>query len=243
VVTFAFKIPLQATAAADPFTVTVMVLAMEDEDTRVTQSIEEQGVGQAAFQQRAAELGATAVTLLAGGRYNGALPARTLCSVRTAGPMGAPTATLESGAPCVSIGMMVAWTGAVSSDWSDGGNWNLLRVPTANDTVVIAPAEHQPVISDGDKTIHTLMTTDTLATSLDLGGHTLTITGDVSAPGSTVSNGTVRMDGTDVSLVGTLSTLKVEGGIRLKGSTTATGPVTVGGTLSTNGQPLTISLP
>ncbi|HEX7118567.1 MAG TPA: hypothetical protein VF212_07265, partial [Longimicrobiales bacterium] len=42
VVTFAFKIPLQATPAEDPFTVSVIFLAVDDSETRITQSLEEQ---------------------------------------------------------------------------------------------------------------------------------------------------------------------------------------------------------
>ncbi len=41
-VTFAFKIPLQATPAEDPFTVSIVFLAVDDSETRITQSLEEQ---------------------------------------------------------------------------------------------------------------------------------------------------------------------------------------------------------
>src|SRR5579862_1448630 len=40
-VTFAFKYPLQATAADDPYTMSAVFLALDDGETRVTQSLEE----------------------------------------------------------------------------------------------------------------------------------------------------------------------------------------------------------
>ena len=97
VVTFAFKIPLQASAAEDPFTVTALFLAEDDSETRLTQSLEEQTTtGEAAFLARAQAIGATMKTVLPGaGTYRGdPIGTRTICSVRTAGPTGSPAAYL-----------------------------------------------------------------------------------------------------------------------------------------------------
>ncbi|HZS59836.1 MAG TPA: VCBS repeat-containing protein [Gemmatimonadaceae bacterium] len=92
-VTFAFKYPLQATAADDPFTLSMIFLALDDSQTRVTQSLEEQdAAGTTAFEARATALGATSVTLLAGGTYAGAASTRTICSARVAGTAASPTA-------------------------------------------------------------------------------------------------------------------------------------------------------
>lgn len=94
-VTFAFKVPLQANPAEDPFTISFMALAVDDGQTRITQSIEEQTpAGQAAFEARAASLRASVATLLPGGRYHGPASARVLCAVRTAGPADEPEASL-----------------------------------------------------------------------------------------------------------------------------------------------------
>ena len=95
-VTFAFKIPLQSTAAADPFTVSVMFLAEDDSETRITQSLEEQTTsGEAAFVARAAAIGATTKTVLPGSGYLGEVGAtRTVCTVRTAGSSSSPTTYL-----------------------------------------------------------------------------------------------------------------------------------------------------
>src|SRR5581483_7131010 len=93
VITFAFKYPLQATAADDPYTVSAVFLALDDGQTRVTQSLEEQdATATAAFESRATALGATSVTLLAGGSYTGSATPRTLCAVRVAGTPAAPSA-------------------------------------------------------------------------------------------------------------------------------------------------------
>ena len=102
VVTFAFKLPLQATPADDPFTVTALFLAEDDSETRLTQSIEEQTpAGEAAFLARATAIGATMKTVLPGvGSYHGApSDTRMVCSVRTAGASSSPAAYLINRTP------------------------------------------------------------------------------------------------------------------------------------------------
>jgi hypothetical protein len=137
----------------------------------------------------------------------------------------------------------VTWTGAVSTDWSDAGNWDALRVPAAGDTAVIAATALQPVIADGDKTVLSLVMNAASATTLGLGGYTLTVTGDVNAPTGTVSNGTLLVSGSGALVQGTANALEVSGGIKLQGAVKATGAVSITGSLYTNGQPLTIAIP
>jgi hypothetical protein len=99
VVTFAFRYPLQTpSAASDPFFVSFLVLAVQDTETRMTESIEERqdtaGVRRA--RERATALGATTVTVLAGSPaadpfvtdYPGQ---RQICNVRTSGTSASPT--------------------------------------------------------------------------------------------------------------------------------------------------------
>lgn len=72
VVTLALKFPLQADAAADPFSVMVTFAVVDDPVTRVTQSTEEQAVG-GSVQARAAALGAgTQIATLCGTTLSGA---------------------------------------------------------------------------------------------------------------------------------------------------------------------------
>jgi hypothetical protein len=100
IVTFAFRYPLQATAAGDPFSIGVQFLAVQDTETRMTESVEERQdtAGVRRLRDRATALGATTVTVLGGSPaadpfvtdYPGQ---RQICSFRTAGPSGAPTTT------------------------------------------------------------------------------------------------------------------------------------------------------
>jgi hypothetical protein len=105
-VTFAFRYPVAANGAQAPFSIAFRALAVEDTETRVTESIEEGQDSSAVrrIRERAAALGATTVTVLAGSSavsdevadYPGQ---RQICSVRTAGAAEAPTSfiTREAG--------------------------------------------------------------------------------------------------------------------------------------------------
>ncbi|HWK90162.1 MAG TPA: hypothetical protein VNP72_09210, partial [Longimicrobium sp.] len=112
VVTIAFRVPLQAHdpsttngATKDVFTLSVQLVAMDDSETRMTESIEEQSdEGRAAAMARATALGATTVTVLAGSpAADPAVPdypgQRQICAVRTAGTPGASMATITSPGP------------------------------------------------------------------------------------------------------------------------------------------------
>jgi hypothetical protein len=95
---FAFRVPLQPHDPAtsnglqkDPFTISVILLAVEDSVTRLTESIEEQGPeARARVQARASALGATVVTVLNGSPSTAFAGQRRLCSVRTAGTNDSP---------------------------------------------------------------------------------------------------------------------------------------------------------
>jgi len=111
-VTFAFRYPLTASANTDPFQVSFQVLAVEDSETRMTESIEEGQDTSAVrrIRERAASLGATTVTVLPGSSaaaaavpdYTGQ---RQICSVRTAGAAGAATGTITNTAAYTVIGL------------------------------------------------------------------------------------------------------------------------------------------
>lgn len=98
-VTFAFKVPLAVSQANDPYSVKLMVMAVDDSETRVTQSVEERdAASQAEFEAKVAALSATGVTLLTGGSYSGTVTKRTLCGVRSSGTVAAPKAYVNG--PC-----------------------------------------------------------------------------------------------------------------------------------------------
>lgn len=102
IVTFAFRYPLQSpSAASDPFFVSFQVLAVQDTETRLTESIEEgqDSAGVRRARERASALSATTVTVLNGSTamapevadYPGQ---RQLCAVRAAGTAASPLALI-----------------------------------------------------------------------------------------------------------------------------------------------------
>ncbi|CAA9321832.1 MAG: hypothetical protein AVDCRST_MAG89-1676 [uncultured Gemmatimonadetes bacterium] len=108
--TFSFRIPLQPNdpgttngATKDAFSFTFRMLAVQDTEVRLTESMEE-GQDTAAVRRlrdRATAMGATTVTVVNGSPatdpfvtdYPGQ---RQICSVRTAGPAGAPTTRITT---------------------------------------------------------------------------------------------------------------------------------------------------
>jgi len=96
--TVAFRLPLQPTAAQDVFTLVFTAFAVEDTETRMTESIEESQDTAAVrrLRDRATSLGATTVTVLNGSSaVDPAIPdypgQRQLCDVRTAGTVASPS--------------------------------------------------------------------------------------------------------------------------------------------------------
>jgi hypothetical protein len=103
VMTLSLRLPLQATSTADVFSLTLQILAVEDNQTRLTESLEEGQDSSAVrrLRERAAALGATAVTVLAGSPASGPdvddYPGqRQICSVRTAGTAASPVAFITT---------------------------------------------------------------------------------------------------------------------------------------------------
>ncbi|HEX5872587.1 MAG TPA: hypothetical protein VFY65_19290, partial [Longimicrobium sp.] len=101
--TFTFRHPLPLASTADPNSYSFRVYAVEDSETRMTESIEE-GQDTTAVRQirdRATAIGATTVTVLAGSPamdpdvpdYPGQ---RQVCSVRATGGVSAPTAYITA---------------------------------------------------------------------------------------------------------------------------------------------------
>ena len=97
-VSFSFKLPLQSDPKQDPYSITMMFDVIDDANTRVTQSTEEQNIaGDVAASLRAATLGSVDLAVL-GGRVAQTNIGDPICSARTAGTAGAPTATLANNA-------------------------------------------------------------------------------------------------------------------------------------------------
>lgn len=114
-VTFSVKLPLQPDDTSqvptvpgnklDPWAFRVVLLVVEDSATRVTQSLEEQGLGNSLVAARASAVGASLVNILPGSTYPtgvvGGVTARCVTQVRTAGLAGDPGAAyLVNGGGC-----------------------------------------------------------------------------------------------------------------------------------------------
>jgi hypothetical protein len=143
-VTFAYKIPLQPNPADDPFTISVFALAVDDSETRVTQSPEEQtAAGRSAFEARAASLNADEVVVLAGGSYTGSIAVRAVCSVRTGGTSGAPTGYLQDASGAAAVGSVVHLSAAEAAAFcvpggAAGAEYTLMPLNTGASSVSLS---------------------------------------------------------------------------------------------------------
>jgi hypothetical protein len=105
--TFAFRVPLQpGDNAQDAFTITFHLMAVQDSETRMTESSEEAGDTAAVRRLRthATKIGASMVTVLNGsGRMDPAVPnypgQRQICALRTAGTAAAPVTHINAPGP------------------------------------------------------------------------------------------------------------------------------------------------
>ncbi|WP_084182810.1 FG-GAP repeat domain-containing protein [Nevskia soli] len=102
-VSFSFKLPLQSSAKQDPYSITMIFQVIDDANTRVTESVEEQNpAGDIAADLRAATLSSVDLAVL-GGRVAQTNIGDPICTVRTAGAAAAPTAYLANNAG-ISVG-------------------------------------------------------------------------------------------------------------------------------------------
>jgi len=137
------------------------------------------------------------------------------------------------------------WDGDTSTNWQTGANWNLGVAPDSANTVsipadsMLGPGHSLPVLSASARLTNLRVG---YASTLGLGGFTLTAYGNVDAVG-TVSNGTVKVAGAGAYLGGNLPAMEVTGSAQLQRSTRATGAVSVTGTLNVKDQALNISIP
>jgi len=124
-VTFAFKVPLQSSATDDPFTITAVFLPVDDDQVVVTQSFEEADVTSTdAIAARATSLGGRVRSLVGTGVASS--PATLVCTVRTAGSSGSPTAfigdsvgiTSESPSPYVGAASFLSANASLSATFS-----------------------------------------------------------------------------------------------------------------------------
>jgi hypothetical protein len=137
------------------------------------------------------------------------------------------------------------WTGADStSNWFTAANWSTGEVPDSTmaatiPTDTVLGGASLPALGNDASVQHLRVGSGSV---LDLGGHVMTVAGNVDARGA-VSNGTVRLTSDSTLAGGTLPSLAVEGSVHLQRPTTATGSVEVTGTLTIQDLPLSIRIP
>ncbi|UOQ72782.1 kelch repeat-containing protein [Hymenobacter cellulosilyticus] len=143
----------------------------------------------------------------------------------------------------------ITWTGAVSSSWTDAGNWSGGTVPTATDDVTIpAGLSRYPSISTSTPTAKQVTLASGAQLSIAEGG-TLSLMGNFVNNGafSATGSGTLAFSGSTVQVLGgtaptTLQNLTVgPAGASLAGPVTVQRLLTLTGNLATNAQPFVLA--
>lgn len=226
-VTFAFRVPLQASSRDDPFTVSALFLAVDDGETRLTQSLEEQDAAATdALEVRAHALNASELTLLPGGMGGGVATVRRVCSVRTAGPASAPTATLVN-----STGALLQ--SLTPNPYATDGSGSFIASPTSftaqySDAITATPTAENFVVNGSQSGRHFL------GQSYDgAGTNTITSPSGTFFPGEEVEVVlTSALDGCGAPKVARL---------RVKAPTASSGPTIVGRSFDVGGTALALA--
>jgi hypothetical protein len=130
---------------------------------------------------------------------------------------GVGTVTFDATATTVSPGALT-WTGAVSSDWNNTGNWSPARVPTSADDVIIpagTPASPQVTVSCSARSL-----TVNAGAALSLNGFNCQVGGNVFADGSIVGPGAIQI-ATTALIRGALPDLILSGPVTAASSVVA----------------------
>ena len=115
------------------------------------------------------------------------------------------------------------WTGSVSADWSNPGNWsNGLAPGASSDVFICGSVVPQPVLLNHGA-IGDLFMSGTA--TLDTNGRTLNANGDVVA--GVIDGGGIVLMPNDTSLRGVVPGLDIRGDVTLSGYTMATGAVSI----------------
>ena len=136
------------------------------------------------------------------------------------------------------------WNGSVSSAWFTAANWLNGVVPGATSAATVPPADQipgaaMPVLTASASVLHLRVGN---ASTLGLGGFTMTVGGNLDAVG-TISNGSVTLTGTGSLLRGKIPAATVAGSTFLQGSAKASGAVSVTGSLTVADSAFSIAVP
>jgi hypothetical protein len=172
---------------------------------------------------------------LDGPTANGALTINVLASTPASGA-GVSNAVNGAVINWPATGNTFTWTGAVSTDWFNAGNWDRGTVPGAIDDVVLVPMTNQPVLSSNSAGVNNL--TSTTGSILDLNGFVLVVNGSANVAGSINGAGSagVALTGTGQLVRGTINAdIVVVGSYLMNGSLITTGNLSVQGGLDLGG--------
>ncbi|HEX8507117.1 MAG TPA: DUF4394 domain-containing protein, partial [Hymenobacter sp.] len=126
------------------------------------------------------------------------------------------------------------WTGAVSTEWNNGGNWSTGTVPTAADNVTIPDVANDPVVSSAQPVNAVTLTSGATLTLAN--GGILTTAGSFTNNGGSVAGngtGTLVLGGTN-SVIGGTSTSTFPN-LTVANAASTTAPVSIQRALTLNG--------
>lgn len=161
------------------------------------------------------------------------------------------TSPVSSSQATLTINPNFSWTGSVSTDWNDPGNWTCTHIPKETNSVQISNVANQPVLSSGMAGSVKDLVIESGA-SLIIDGNTLQISGSITNNGTfDASNGTIELNGIAPQTIGsgiftgnTIKNLIVNNnaGVTLLGTLNISGIVTVrSGTLASDGHLILLS--
>jgi hypothetical protein len=96
----------------------------------------------------------------------------------------------------------LTWTGTVSSDWNNAGNWSCSFLPNNYMNIQIPNVANKPVLSTGSSAIVNNLTIDA-GSSLTVSGNTIQISGTITTNGTfTATSGIIEMNGNSAQVIG-----------------------------------------
>ncbi len=157
-------------------------------------------------------------------------------TVSGAGISGNPATFSATG---TSVGSLVTWTGAVSTDWSVAGNWSPAGVPNnTRDVVVPSSPSRMPALTTSCSAL--TLTVSTGAT-LNLNAVNCQVGGNVIADGAITGTGAIQI-ATTAQLRGNIPNLIASGPVTVGGRTVLSGNATISnGSLSLAGHTVTVA--
>ena len=161
------------------------------------------------------------------------------------------TSPVNSSSVLLTINPGFTWTGSVSSDWNDPGNWICGHIPGQSNSVQIASTVNQPVLSSGvTGSVNNLIIDSGALLTID--GNTIQIAGIITNNGIfDATEGTIEFNGaaaqaigTDIFTGNTIKNLFVNNssGVTLQDTLNVSGIVTINtGSLISNGHLVLLS--